>query len=328
MSSVVGAEQDATIAVVIPARNEVDNIPYVIEHARPYADDLLVVDGHSTDGTAERARELGARVVLDNRIGKGDAVRIGIREAKGEIVVFIDADCSHNPHDIPAVVEPILEGRAEHVTASRMLGGSEELHGDLGKFVRMVGSDIITLGINYRYGVALTDSQNGFRALRIDVARALDLRETITTIEQEMIIKTLALGYRVVEVPAREAVRRSGVSSISVSRVAHRYVYSWLKYLVTRPPPPGGRGRSYQPYQNRHPWWADPPPTRAQVLEFRRVRGARGRRRNERGSGDTAPMVDSKPVDTPGRGFPATSRSSHPASLRVLTGCDQDTSRG
>lgn len=310
--------RDATIAVVIPARNEVENIGYVIEHARPYADDLLVVDGHSTDGTAELARDLGARVVLDNRIGKGDAVRVGIREARGDIIVFIDADCSHNPHDIPAVVEPILEGRAEHVTASRMLGGSEELHGDIGKFVRMVGSDIITLGINYRYGVALTDSQNGFRALRADVARALDLRENITTIEQEMIIKTLALGYRVVEVPAREAVRRSGVSSIAVSRVAHRYVYSWLKYLLTHPPPRGRRGRFYQPYENRHPWWSRPAPTRSE-LEFRqREKGRAGATEQGRGSGDTTPHVVRDAQG--GQRDPASRSAGSRARLRVVNG--------
>lgn len=255
-----GAHRDVSVSVIIPARNEVENIRYVMEHARPYADELLVVDGHSTDGTAELAKKLGARVVQDNGIGKGDAVRVGIREAKGDIFLFIDADCSHNPHDIPAVVAPILEGRAEHVTASRMLGGSEELHGDFAKFVRRVGSDIITLGINYRYGVALTDSQNGFRALRADVARQLDLREVITTIEQEMIIKTLALGYRVVEVPARESIRRSGVSCINVPKVSGRYVYSWLKYIFQHGPPKGTRGSFYQPYENARPWWNEPLP--------------------------------------------------------------------
>lgn len=248
------------ISVIIPARNEVENLPFVIEHARPYADELLVVDGHSTDGTRALAEKLGARVVLDGRRGKGEAVRVGIGAATGEVLVFIDADCSHNPHDIPAVVEPILSGTAEHVTASRMLGGSEELHGDFAKFVRCLGSDIITLGINTRYGVALTDSQNGFRALRADVARQLDLREDITTIEQEMIIKTLALGYRVVEVPSREAARRSGESTINVPRVAGRYVLSWLKYLASHPPPRGLRGRSYHPYHNRQPWWSQQTP--------------------------------------------------------------------
>jgi len=95
----------------------------------------------------------------------------------------------------------------------------------------MVGSDIVTLGINYRFGVDLTDSQNGFRAIKRDVALALDLKENITTIEQEMIIKTLKKGYRMAEVPTHEYARKYGTSCIKVSRVWWRYVYSWFKYL-------------------------------------------------------------------------------------------------
>jgi len=111
------------------------------------------------------------------------------------------------------------------------LGGSDEAHGDLYKFIRMWGSDIITLGINYRFNVRLTDSQNGFRAIRRDVARALNLKENITTIEQEMVIKTLKKGYRMAEVPAHEYARKYGTSSIKLRKVMFRYVYSWLKYL-------------------------------------------------------------------------------------------------
>ena len=243
------------VTVIICARNEVQNLGYVLDHCRPYADELLVVDGHSTDGTRELAAQRGARIVLDNGRGKGDAIRVGIQEARGDVLVFIDADCSHNPHDIPALVAPILRGDADHVTASRMLGGSEELHGDFAKFVRCLGSDIITLGINYRYGVGLTDSQNGFRALRTSIARQLDLKEDITTIEQEMIIKTLALGGRMAEVPSREAERLSGTSCINVRKVAPRYVVSWLKNLATNPPPPRDKSLPWQRYQNDNPWW-------------------------------------------------------------------------
>jgi len=97
--------------------------------------------------------------------------------------------------------------------------------------MRMIGSDIITLGINYRFGVRLSESQNGFRAILTRVARELDLREEITTIEQEMTIKTLRCGYRIAEVPTHEYQRRFGESKIQLRRVSIRYVYSWLKYL-------------------------------------------------------------------------------------------------
>jgi dolichol-phosphate mannosyltransferase len=131
-------------------------------------------------------------------------------------------------------VRPILDDEADHVTGSRMRGGSDELHGDFGKFIRMIGSDIITLGINYRFNIRLTDSQNGFRAIKASVAKKLPLQENITTIEQEMIIKTLRLGYRMSEIPTHEYARKFGESNIRISKVWWRYVWSWLRYLFFR----------------------------------------------------------------------------------------------
>lgn len=219
-------QRDHKVSIVIPARNEEDGIGTVLEHCQPFADEFLVVDGHSSDRTREIAEELGARVVNDNGKGKGDAIRVALE------VVFVDADHSHCPFDIPRLVAPILRGEFDHIVGSRLKGGSDELHGDIGKFMRMLGSDIITLGINYRFNVSLTDSQNGFRAIRTVVGRDLGLQENITTIEQEMTIKTLAKGYRMGEVPAHEYARRFGESKIKLWRVSFRYVYSWLKYLL------------------------------------------------------------------------------------------------
>ncbi len=221
------------VTVVIPTRNEGEGVGDVITHCKPYADELLVVDGHSTDNTREVAESLGARVILDNGKGKGDGLRVAINAAQGDIVVFIDADYSHRPADIPLLVVPILRDEADHVVGSRPKGGSDELHGDINKFMRMIGSDIITLGINYRFNVRLSDSQNGFRAMKTEMARNLGLKEDITTIEQEMTIKTLHKGFRMAEVPSHEYERRFGESKIKLSRVSFRYVYSWLKYLIT-----------------------------------------------------------------------------------------------
>jgi dolichol-phosphate mannosyltransferase len=220
------------VSIIVPARNELDNLRELLPKIIRYGDEHLLVDGHSTDGSAELARAHGFRVVEDGGRGKGDAIRTGIREATGDVLVFIDADQSHDPDDIPKLLAPILAGEADHVSGSRMRGGSDELHGTPGELVRLWGSTLITLGINLRYGTLLTDSQNGFRAIRSEVARALDLREDITTIEQEMIVKTLRAGYRLTEVPAHEYRRRHGTSSFQVKRVALRYLVTWLKLLT------------------------------------------------------------------------------------------------
>ncbi len=220
------------ISIVVPTRNEADNLRPVLEIAAPFADELLVIDGHSTDGTREIAASFGAQVILDNNRGKGDAIRTGIARATGDILVFVDADGSHDPCDIPALVEPIVNGVADHVSGSRMLGGSDELHATIHQFIRLFGSQIITLSVNYTQNLRLTDCQNGFRAIRRDVAQALDLQENITTIEQEMVIKSVRSGYRLVEVATHEYVRANGESNFRVSDVWSAYVRSWLYYLL------------------------------------------------------------------------------------------------
>lgn len=221
-----------TVTVVVPARNEAANILPVLVRAYPFADELLVLDGHSIDGTREIAAACGARVIMDSGRGKGAAIRQAIREATGDILVFIDADGSHNPADIPALVQPIVDGEADHVSGSRMLGGSDELHATIQQFVRLFGSQIITLSINYTLNVRLTDCQNGFRAIRRDVAGALGLEEDITTIEQEMIIKSIRSGYRMAEVATHEYVRANGESNFRVQDVWMRYLYSLVYYLL------------------------------------------------------------------------------------------------
>ena len=225
------------ISIVLPVRNEALNMRPVLELAAPFADELLVVDGHSTDASRDIAAEYGARVILDDGTGKGGAIRMAIREATGDILVFIDGDGSHDPCDIPALIEPIVQGRADHVSGSRMLGGSDELHATFRQFIRLFGSQIITLSVNYTQDVRLTDCQNGFRAIRREVARALDLQEKITTIEQEMVIKTVRSGYRLAEIASHEYVRANGESSFQVTRVWTRYIRSWLYYLLFWRPP-------------------------------------------------------------------------------------------
>jgi glycosyltransferase involved in cell wall biosynthesis len=235
------------ISLVIPVLNEEEGLEELIAKACPYAGEILVIDGHSTDRSAEIAAACGARVHYDHRKGKGDALRTAVPLVTGEVTVFMDADWSHDPDDIPRLVRPILDGEADHVTGSRLLGGSSELHGGFDEFLRLMGSSFITACIGRRFRVRISDSQNGFRAIRTEVLRKLDLRENITTIEQEMIIKTLKAGYRLAEVPAHENKRRYKTSHIRVGRVWLRYGYSLLKYLYFWSSPFGKGKKNFTP---------------------------------------------------------------------------------
>jgi len=105
------------------------------------------------------------------------------------------------------------------------------LHGDTNKCLRLIGSALITMAINLRWKQNITDSQNGFRAIKTDMAKTLDLKENITTIEQEMIMKALRKGCRISEIPTHEYARKHGKSVISLRRVWFRYVYSVIKNI-------------------------------------------------------------------------------------------------
>lgn len=221
------------VTAVIAAKDEGPTIGDVVARTGIVCGRVIVVDGHSRDDTVAAARRSGAEVVPQTGPGgKGAAIRLGLSLVRTPVTVFLDADGSHVPEDIPLLVAPILEDRADHVSASRLIGGSSELHGGFDEFFRLAGSSFITACINWRFGVRLSDSQNGFRALRTELAARLRLREDTTTIEQEMIIKTLKLGGRMAEIPSHEHSRQHGHSHIRIWRAAPRYVLSAARGIL------------------------------------------------------------------------------------------------
>lgn len=213
------------VTIVIPTKNEEKNISEIIDSVKSYGDEILVVDGHSKDRTRETASQKGARVVLDGGRGKGDGIRTAIREARGGIIVFIDADGSHMPEDIPSLVKPIKEGKSDLVIASRMRGGSEELYGNASEAFRMIMGVFVNLIINYRFGARITDCENGFRAIKKSVAEKLVLKANNFDIEEEMLMKCLKKGFRVSEIPSRELRRKHGKSNINLWKTWHIFVW-------------------------------------------------------------------------------------------------------
>jgi len=222
---------DKTVTVAIMARNEEATIENVIRSVQPHCQEVIVVDGNSTDRTREIAESVGVKTYRDEGRGKGDGIRKAIDVAECDIIVFFDADGSHEPIDVPNLAAPIIAGEADLVVASRWKGGSDELGGDWSMFIRSTGSAFIALMINHRWHVKLTDCENGFRAISKDVARSLGLEETGFTIEQEMVMKTLKKGYRVSEVPSHEYSRQAGESQITVWKVLHKFAWNLIKNM-------------------------------------------------------------------------------------------------
>ena len=208
------------ITVVIPARNEAGNIARVVDGVLAQGYRAVVIDGRSTDQTCAIAQAHGAEVITQTTSGKGGAiVEAGYLVADGAIV-FVDADQSHDPADIPRMVSPLLRNEADLVIGSRMLGGSDELFSGVREFTRLVGGHILTLMIAKRFKHPLTESQNGFRAIRVEVLRDLHLRQQSFTIETEMCIEALRRGYRVMEVRSHEYRRAAGTSNINPLKLA------------------------------------------------------------------------------------------------------------
>lgn len=218
------------VSIVIPTRNEAQGIADIVRRTREHGDEVLVIDGSSTDGTAELAAQSGAKVFQDNGKGKGDGLRVGIEKASHEILVFIDADGSHEIDDIPKLIPPIQNGEADMVVASRVKGGSDDFYIDFNNLVRQVGSQVATFLVNHRFRVQLTDIQNGFRAIKKDVAQDLKLTSNNFEIEEEMVIRCLKKKYRIHEVASHEYARQWGASKLMTS-MGWGMLYKLLKEL-------------------------------------------------------------------------------------------------
>jgi len=217
------------VSVLVCTKDEAGGIRQIVDAVKPYAVEVLVVDGNSTDGTREIAAEAGAKVFTDHGKGKGDAYKVGIEAATGDIIVFIDADGSHDATEIPVLTKPIVDGEADVVIGSRHKGGSDEWEGDLNTYLRAIGSGFLSIMINARWKSNLTDVLNGFRAVRASTAKEVPLRADDFDIEQHMIVQYLKHGYTVTEVRSHESCRAWGESKLPTFRKA--YLFFWRLFL-------------------------------------------------------------------------------------------------
>jgi glycosyltransferase involved in cell wall biosynthesis len=219
----IDGDGDASISVIIPTLNEVNNISEVIYKLKQVGcHDILVVDGNSVDGTAEYARRLGAKVVTQNGRGKGLALRqaFGNGYLDGDIVIIMDADGSMDPEEVPMFVSAIKSG-AEVVKGSRFLpkGQSEDMSA-----TRRVGHRLLVGILNFLFLTSYTDLCYGYIAFRRDALRRISSRLTSQNfeIETEVCIKSKELGINVVEVPSFERARRYGESNLNTFRDGFR----------------------------------------------------------------------------------------------------------
>ena len=187
------------VSVIIPTHNEADAIERVLaDLPSGIVTEIIVVDSNSNDGTPEIAARMGARVILEPRRGYGRACLTGMAAANSpDVVVFLDGDYSDRPSELPILLAPIIEGRADITLGSRLHGprsaGALPWH-------QAFGNRLAAFLIRLLYGLKITDL-GPFRAARAEILTALALEETTYGWAVEMILKGALAGYRVVEVP-------------------------------------------------------------------------------------------------------------------------------
>lgn len=229
-----GAPPVPSISVVIPTFNEAPNLHWVLPRLPDIVSEVILVDGQSSDGTAEVAQELrpDARILVHPRRGKGNALAVGFAACRGEIIVMLDGDGSADPWEIPKFVAALLEG-ADYAKGSRFTAGGAS--DDITWFRQMGNSGLVTL-VNLLYGTRYTDlcyGLNAFwrRCLPI-VAPACDGFE----VEAFMNLRATRAGLAVREVGSHELQRRAGLSKLHSVRDGSRILRTIIQERIRRVP--------------------------------------------------------------------------------------------
>ncbi|MBN9454200.1 MAG: glycosyltransferase family 2 protein [Bosea sp.] len=207
-----GFDNLPTVSVVIPTLNEERNLPFVLPRIPPWVDEVIVVDGRSSDRTVEVARQLypGVKIVLDETPGKGAALRAGFDAATCDIIVILDADGSMDPAEISLFVGGLIAG-ADMVKGSRFIqgGGTDDM-----SLIRMAGNWGLTMLVRLLFGSHFSDLCYGYLAFW---RRHLDLLRPTTNgfeVETHLNVRALRSRLKISEVPSFEANRIFGVSNL------------------------------------------------------------------------------------------------------------------
>jgi len=193
------------LSIIMPCYNEIHTVDAIVEMFRnvPYPDkEIIIVDDYSSDGTRERLKNsiestVDKVIYHDHNEGKGAALRSGIKAATGDIIIIQDTDLEYDPNEIPMVVQPILDGKADVVFGSRFMGGQPHR---VVYFWHMVGNKILTTISNMFTNINLTDIETCYKAFRREILQTIEIEENRVGFATEITIKMARKKVRIYEV--------------------------------------------------------------------------------------------------------------------------------
>ena len=197
-----------TTTVIIPTKDEIVAIKQILPQVnRDWAEEWLVIDGNSTDGTIEEAEKMGFRVIRQKGNGLGDAYREAVRNASCENILFFSPDGNAPPEYIPKLIQKMYEGNYDIVQISRFAktGKSED-----DTAITAFGNRMFTFLANCFFGGRLTDTLFGFKIIKKKVFQEINLDGEFLTLEQQMSIKSMKLHLKIAEIPGTEPKRVGG----------------------------------------------------------------------------------------------------------------------
>ena len=220
------------ITIVIPTINEAENIKEVFPNIPEFVDEIVVVDGNSTDGTREEIMKIrkDAKIIIEKPSGKGAALRTGFKNATGDLIIMMDADGSHNPREILGLLEPVLNGY-DVSKGSRLLQGGGSA--DFTPF-RKLGNKIFVSMVNTLYGTEYTDLCYGYRAFKKEALERMYCSSDGFEIETEQSILMKKAGLKIKEVPSFEERRKNGNSNLNAFRDGCRILNIIIKEYLNQ----------------------------------------------------------------------------------------------
>jgi glycosyltransferase involved in cell wall biosynthesis len=235
-------QQHPLISVIIPARNEAQNLYYVLPYIPSIVSEVILVDGCSTDNTVEIARQLlpAIRIIKQSGTGKGNALRSGIVASRGDIIVMLDADGSADPNEIPRFVQALLAGY-DYAKGSRFMkgGGSHDI-----TFLRRVGNFGLSKLVNILFRVRFSDLCYGYNAFWKYCLNYVDIDSDGFEVETLINIRMHKARLKIIEVPSFEHKRLYGFSKLNTFKDGWRVLRTILRERRTTFAPPL---RSLQP---------------------------------------------------------------------------------